>query len=605
MGKTEINPLSQLVDRAKLYANAGDGDWGIYETPENAKRLPYSVFYEGENTLDPMDGLFNYYFPNKSVFDGNQFLFYSQSELRKNLDYLFPYESRNPTARQIIDTIMKEKNGPPGYLDKNSVYRGQPYNVKDFIFCKDYGIVPNNRMITLRRFPHPVEDHLVIHTDTNFKIETERISMEKAESNKVLAHQLIDGIGQPLAQCVGYFGPGTDNTSLNSIIGFSNGLKWVEEEQSDKPQEIQGNDPGIMNSIFANMFESVLGAEGKAFFSSASDMIGNLGTPEKAQFAFQRAIFEKLYSSSGPLGKKIFVDVNSVKKMWRREVGFTGDDKNITLNFSYNLSSVGERNSRMLFMDLLGNLLSIGTDYGKFLAPEMRHNPSTQGLPFPGGAKGHVEFLTSPIEYIINLIAGSQNSNLSQTLDRAAQNLKEIQKSLGSLNAENLGTFLKNMKKDDISYKILENYLRTQQLEKIVFKPMMLTGAPTGSWHLVVGNPLNPIAMMGNLICTGVSISFGETLGPDDFPTEMKATYTLKPARERHRGDFESMFNRGRGRFYLGALKSQGESKGFQTDIDGNRPESFYGTDPNTLIDAANKFANTAEFKEDGNFRTQ
>ena len=131
------NLLSQLVDQRKLHSNAGDGEWGVYETPEGAKNLPYSLFYEGENTLDPMDGLFNFYTPNRSAANSNQFNFYSQSELRKNLDYLSPFESRKPTAQQIINTIMQGENSTPAYLDKNSIYRGQPYNVKDFIFCKD------------------------------------------------------------------------------------------------------------------------------------------------------------------------------------------------------------------------------------------------------------------------------------------------------------------------------------------------------------------------------------------------------------------------------------------------------------------------------------
>jgi hypothetical protein len=97
-------------------------------------------------------------------------------------------------------------------------------------------------------------------------------------------------------------------------------------------------------------------------------------------------------------------------------------------------------------------------------------------------------------------------------------------------------------------------------LKKIYFSPIMLSGYPTGDWHLVVGNPLNPIAMIGNLVCTNVKITFSDDLGPDDFPTEMKATYTLQPGRQRHRGDYESMLNRGNGRLYLGQLVTSGES---------------------------------------------
>jgi hypothetical protein len=57
-----------------------------------------------------------------------------------------------------------------------------------------------------------------------------------------------------------------------------------------------------------------------------------------------------------------------------------------------------------------------------------------------------------------------------------------------------------------------------------------------------------------------VKISFNEDLGPDDFPTELTASFTLSPGRQRHRGDWESMFNRGNGRLYLGQLVESGES---------------------------------------------
>jgi hypothetical protein len=56
--------------------------------------------------------------------------------------------------------------------------------------------------------------------------------------------------------------------------------------------------------------------------------------------------------------------------------------------------------------------------------------------------------------------------------------------------------------------------------------------------------------MIGNLICTGIKIEFNEELGPDDFPTELKATITLEHGMPRDRAGIESMFNKGRGRLY-------------------------------------------------------
>jgi hypothetical protein len=86
----------------------------------------------------------------------------------------------------------------------------------------------------------------------------------------------------------------------------------------------------------------------------------------------------------------------------------------------------------------------------------------------------------------------------------------------------------------------------------LAFKAL-LTGEPVGEWHLVIGNPFNPIAMIGNLICEDVSYSFGggdERLGPDDFPETLNISVSLKHGRPRDKGDIESMFNRGQGRLH-------------------------------------------------------
>jgi hypothetical protein len=78
----------------------------------------------------------------------------------------------------------------------------------------------------------------------------------------------------------------------------------------------------------------------------------------------------------------------------------------------------------------------------------------------------------------------------------------------------------------------------------------LLTGEPVGDWHLTIGNPFNPIAMIGNLIVSDLNIEFYDELGPDDFPIGFKAIITLEHGMGRDRDAIESMFNRGYGRIY-------------------------------------------------------
>jgi hypothetical protein len=57
--------------------------------------------------------------------------------------------------------------------------------------------------------------------------------------------------------------------------------------------------------------------------------------------------------------------------------------------------------------------------------------------------------------------------------------------------------------------------------------------------------------VMGNLCCENTDISFEGPLGVQDFPERLVVTITLKPGRPRDKTDIESMFNCGKGRFYL------------------------------------------------------
>ena len=94
----------------------------------------------------------------------------------------------------------------------------------------------------------------------------------------------------------------------------------------------------------------------------------------------------------------------------------------------------------------------------------------------------------------------------------------------------------------------------------------LLTGDNSGLWHVTIGNPLNPIAVMGNLIMTNAEISHSGPLGLDDFPTDLKVTVTLKHARPRDSVDIQRMYTWGRTAIY-GKIGSDANFKSpFGTD---------------------------------------
>ena len=78
----------------------------------------------------------------------------------------------------------------------------------------------------------------------------------------------------------------------------------------------------------------------------------------------------------------------------------------------------------------------------------------------------------------------------------------------------------------------------------------LLTNDAVGLWHITIGNPLNPIAVMGNLILDKAEIEHSGPLGIDDFPSELKVTVSLKHAMPRDSVDIQKMYTMGQHSIY-------------------------------------------------------
>ena len=544
-----------------MFKSSADMTFATYELSE-LKKLPKSLFYDGATATGTYQGLFAYYVLGAK----NGGVPYAKSETAGQVEKITPAYSRNPTAKAIIDTVSaKTSGGVPNFLSPESEFRGQIYNVKDFIFCKNYGYIPNNRMLTLRRFPTPTLDSLKIMPDNpgELKINGGAVSFQKTtvpDYGIIIDKEASYNTVLPVSQAVTWFGEGTGN-SLDSILSISTGLNWQSEAQSEMKDQ-QTGDPGLINSPFGDLIKSYVASGNANLDLDAIDKLtGTILTPEKNDTALKRLYLDRATDADGPLSKKIFVNLNSVDTMMVRKRGLTGGLQGFTIQFDYKLTSVGTINTKLLFLDLITNLFSLGADYAQFLAPEIRTQQTHVGLGFPGGAAGYAKSITDPLAYIRSQITSAMSADNVARIGDAETKIKD---SLASAATE-LKKFVDDPKANPIDPngnfgKSLSLILTDQLLKKIYFQPIMLSGYPVGEWHLVVGNPLNPIAMIGNLVCTNVAISLNENLGPDDFPTEVSAKYTMSPGRQRHRGDWESMFNRGNGRLYLGELVHSTES---------------------------------------------
>jgi hypothetical protein len=57
---------------------------------------------------------------------------------------------------------------------------------------------------------------------------------------------------------------------------------------------------------------------------------------------------------------------------------------------------------------------------------------------------------------------------------------------------------------------------------------------------------MNPIMRIGDIVVRSCKVEFGEELGADDFPIDLKFTVTLSPTKPRNGADIRRTFNNGR-----------------------------------------------------------
>ena len=590
----ELRGKGIINDLVQRWSNIGSSN--PYKGP-----TARTLFYEAGKRRPGKYGQFLFY--SLGNHENNFIDAYYRSENREYNRSISPKLSKNPSAGHLVrETSALEAvsancdsifNGFTSNIEK-SIIGGlaAPYYWKDFIFCKYYATIPNNYMITLRRFPTPVLDNLsvpaAIKSGGTFNVE---------------------GAGRPVAQAVTWFGGNTGN-KLNDLLSFTAGIKWNEKEQTavlEQQSMTQGfiqDFSSILGDPLSGLGDSTAIKNGKSILEALAVSSDPSNTSiENTKYMKFREMIKNSTNGAGLLGEYIWTSVDVVNKTHIRGMGlpFSWGNGSININFEYELTSVGEVNTKASMLDIMANLLSIGTNYGSFLTPDFRYNANFSAYGFPGGNKGLEMFYKNPLQFLIDygdkLVNPTDNAkSTASDLNRgkfSTSDISDFKKTMETLTKNSSGNYtavVDALKKTfgNAADRLLQLTLTPTLLEAYQFPASLLTGAPIGEWHLVIGNPCNPIAMIGNLVCEGVKISFGEVLGPDDFPTTLKAVFTLKHGRDRERGEIESIFNRGDGRLYQSSMPTSADQQSFnaigtsegtniQQAVDGVFSQSSYG----------------------------
>lgn len=433
-------------------------------------------------------------------------------------------DKKNPTYKNIISYYGSEDFDPYGLAR---------YKMQDFIYLKYYNQIPNNQMVTLRRYTRPCEDHMF------------GLDMPAVDVNRM--NNYFDDYFA-LATAVTYMGEKTGN-KLSDILKFDYGANW--EERTGQTESIQNPDGGLAAQMKnrAGISDEMLRGEGRIGGSNSataqmkslwmmSAMAAGKGKDVSDVFASQHQYEGNTFNAR--YGEQLYGDVNVVNKVKIRSRGLTFSN-NFTLTFEYSLKSLKCVNPRIAMMDILSNFLILTGNYGTFWGGETifygnRNIAPQYGDPTllrQGKFGAYLSSLAGDVK------EGFMKITEMDAINNAGDAWTAFKKGIRNIGSGFLQGLVGNLLGGNIGI-----------AGEGVAVPALLSGKPSGFWHVTVGNPLDPIAMMGNMAVTKTSVQFGDALGYDDFPTEIKFTVDLEHCMPRDNAHIENMFNGAKGRFY-------------------------------------------------------
>jgi len=403
------------------------------------------------------------------------------------------------------------------YFNQN--YPRIGYTAQDFLYCKYYKQIPVNHLITLRRFPTPVNDNIFDLTATPGSKDPKAPAPSEA----------VDATQTAGVTAVTYMGERSGN-KLDDILTMSYGLNY--KQVKSEMEDISSGDGGYTSQPFYSKMGGVGKATADAFKGISSRQkfaAQNMSTGDKLGTTYANFVI-------GPVN---VIDSTQIRD---RGMKFSNDLK---LNFEYELKSLNYVNPKIAMIDIISNMLTMTYNNGQFFGGGQRYYGSAGAVASQfgdinklkqGDFSGYIGSVVTDVETGFKNVFGGGTGEFN--LENGIEGLLKVGKTM-------LGNMLGGFLSDNVGA------VSGTQASKA-----LISGEPTGDWHVTVGNPLNPIVTMGNMYCDNSTMTLGHGLGYDDFPMEVKFEIDLKHGKPRDKGDIENMFNAGRGRIYASA---QGE----------------------------------------------
>lgn len=397
------------------------------------------------------------------------------------------------------------------------------YSYADFMYCKYLGRVPNNYLITLRRFPYPPGDNITSLGEAETNINEGR--------NRFVQNQgcLVTWMGTP-------------GNEMENILKYSVTMPYKEmtAKLEDASSGNADNQTGVFNSI-ASAFDPTYrqqftsGHGGAAYNAWVGKMFAGPISKgaEKIGVGLNRA--EGPYQLNFRDDNKIYGPIDRVKKTYMRSEEGIDFKQDITLTFEYELRSYNGINGRQAFLDLIANILNVTYTTGSFWGGGYRGGGMHQNSVF---ANLNIFKCKGGFTDFMDAISADLDKGLTAAKNWWSGNsIQDIMKSIGNLLNGIGGMFLGGM---------LNKLGRPVR----AYANSLLSEQPVGMWHVMIGNPKHPIMSMGNMVLKETSIQHYGPLGLDDFPTGLKVTCQLTRGKGRDNRNIELLYMHGNDRIY-------------------------------------------------------
>jgi len=420
------------------------------------------------NVLDSIDN------PNVgSLFSSKHTIFKrsNQSNLADPLSFESPSVIHEDSIYNISTTnIINILNQYPAMRVKSS----------DFVYCKNYGVYPNNRLIICRRFPSIIGDDLS--------------GSSLQESNTTLITWFSD---------------------QENPIEFDFGEEWIQTNDTLKD---------VLNGVGKDALMQIGGLGDIA--SRFGDAMPLPGITE----VFQRQVLEKIgiidnqSSSRLPSG-----DPNLIMESSRRKtIGTNSPGSGLVGKFNVKVKCAWEQkfingiDPTFVYYDIVRTILSFGGSSATFYLGKNSR--------LVGGVESLLTAMSNPDQLMVKI-----NEYIKAMIESISLLSEKISKFLSGEKPEDESNT--EVGGDDVQIgldRLLKSLPETiARKYKIPILGILnyLTGTPSGPWHVTIGNPMRPILSSGDMICKNVNVKLGPQLAFNDLPSSIECEFTLESSR--------------------------------------------------------------------------